>query len=101
VSFSLGGKSYPTRSWADLLVRVCTLLAAEYHRDFPARVLPIRGRKRIYFAESPDPLFKSAKVGDAKLWVEINLSARNILMLIHRTLDACEISADSFSVTYT
>lgn len=98
--FSLQGKSYPAHSWADLLVQVCTLLAAEYPEDFSARVLPIRGKKRPYFAESPDLLFKSAKIGGSKLWVEVNQSAKNIMKLIYRILDACDWPAESFRIAY-
>lgn len=98
--FSLQGKSYPAHSWADLLVQVCTLLAAEYQEDFSARILPIRGKKRPYFAESPDLLFKSAKIGGSKLWVEVNQSAKDIVKLIHRILDACDWPAESFRIAY-
>lgn len=100
VHFSLEGTTYPTNSWANLLVQVCSLLAAQYPDTFPARVLPIRGRKRDYFAKSPDLLFKSVRVGNTDLWVEVNLSAKNILKLIARVLEACEISTDTFSVEY-
>ncbi|MCC6169658.1 MAG: restriction endonuclease [Caldilineaceae bacterium] len=99
VSFSLRGKSYPVQTWGGLLVQVCTLLAAEYGSDFHARVMPIRGRKRLYFAESPELLFKAAQIGELELWAEINLSAKDILKQIHRVLEACELAPSEFIAT--
>lgn len=99
VSFLLRGNHYPVHSWAGLLVQICTLLAAEYGQDFVSKVTSIRGRKRSYFAESPDQLLRAAKIEGLQLWIETNMSAINILRLIHRIIEACEIPADSFTVT--
>ena len=81
-------------------LQLCAVLAARHPEDFAARATTIKGRKRHYFAPSPDRMINPAPIEGAELYVETNLSAKDTIKLCHRLLDALGEESQAFDLTY-
>lgn len=97
-AFTLLGERHAVQSWAALLLGVCDCLARHHGPAFLERVQVIRGKKRAYFSSDPTQLFKPAPIPSVGLWVETNLSATNVLDLVHKVLAANEVDITSLCV---
>jgi negative regulator of replication initiation len=77
--FVLDEKSYPARSYKDVLIGVSTVLRREDLSGFDKVALGLRGKKRAYFSLDPKDLRHPLRVRDSNLFVETNLNANLIV----------------------
>lgn len=80
VAFAFKGIRYEVRSWKDMLIKVCDIMAS-IHRDSFDRVLNLVGRKRPYFTKFPNELRVPEKIDGTDIYVEVHLSANSIVKL--------------------
>lgn len=98
--FVLLGKSYPADSWKSILVEASSLIASRHPESFSAEVVNLRGRTRRYYAMEPAGMTKAEKVPGTDVWVEANLSAKDVLARVHQLLEHFGYSSHDFSVSY-
>ena len=98
--FTIFGQDYPVVSWKGLLTKLCAVLAARHPDDFAARATTIKGRKRHYFAPSPDMMINPAPIDGLDLYVETNLSAKDTIKLCHRLLEILGEDSQAFDLTF-
>jgi hypothetical protein len=72
-------------SWRGLLWELSKLMNAKHRGDFD-KVLGLKGAKRSYFARSENLLTIAKKVSDTGIFVEQNLSARNVTQVCRRLI---------------
>ena len=97
ISYTLLQSEHPVRTYKDVLIGVCKVLAEGNRADFD-RVLGLHGKKRPYFTRSPHKLRQAQEIGDTGIYVETNLSANNIIDLCRNAIAAVGQRIDSFSV---
>ena len=100
VGFVLLGESYAASSWKSILVIASSAIAEMHAETFHEKALALRGRTRHYYATDPKEMTRAAPVPGTNVWVEVNLSARDILARIHQLLELFGHSLDDFSVAY-
>lgn len=100
-TFTLHGQTQPVASWKKLLVGVCALLARRHGADFLPRASLVSGKKRTYFALSPDGMHTPAPVPGTDLWVETHFSGPSILRLIDSLLVGLGEAPESLSISYS
>lgn len=77
------GQRIVTTSWKAVLLAVCGVLAEQNGESFAPVATTIHGRRRNYFAASSEGMITPCSVPATSLYVETNLSARDILRLSH------------------
>ncbi|MFN8464578.1 MAG: restriction endonuclease [Caldilineaceae bacterium] len=99
-SVTLLGQHAAVKSWASLLVFVCQRLAELHHDEFAAVVTATHGRKRKYLAESGDGMIAAKSIPGTQLYVETNLSAKDVMRLIGVLLEDFGYTDDALDVEY-
>ena len=89
IKFMLFGEQYPVQKWRDILVNVCAILAAKHGAAFAAMAVQASGTTRQYVSTNKDDLAVPALIKDTNLWVETNLSSRNVLRVVELLLFTC------------
>lgn len=82
----LFGKRHRIRTWKELLLTVCRVLAHRHSNDFAEKAATIKGRSRQYIVSTREELTVPAQIPGTDLWVETNLSAKAILRLVDKLL---------------
>ncbi len=77
-SMTLWGQRYPLVHWRDVIVRIVEALHQCHGNDFE-RILTVRGRKRPYVSRNPDDLLRAAEVPEIGFYVDVNLSAVQVM----------------------
>lgn len=95
---TLLGERMEVRSWATLLTAVCDRLARHAGPEFVTKATGIRGKKRAYISQEPVQLFKPARIPSVDLWVETNLSAKDIHKLVMNLLKAAGVPDDQLQI---
>ncbi len=72
------GQRYTGKSWRDVFIEICALMHTMYPSDFE-RVLELRGTKRPWFSYDPNDVRRPALVPGTDIYVDTNLSAKDIL----------------------
>lgn len=98
--FVLFGESHETKSWKSVLVSLSTILAEKHGAEFTQKALTLKGRKRQYYRHDPEDMIRPVAIPGTSLWLETNLSARNILTRIHQLLELFDHSAKDISVVF-
>lgn len=78
--------TYDVNSWAQFLLELCNIIKTE-HRDRFDNVLELKGRKRLYFTRNENQLTKPKRIPSTDIFIETNLSARNIAVVCGCLLD--------------
>ena len=84
-SFYFRGTRYEVDSWRGLLLELSKLMNAAHRSDFD-KVLGLKGAKRSYFSRNEDLLTTARKIPETGIFVEQNLSARNITRVCRRLI---------------
>ena len=87
-AFSLRGLRHEVKTWRELLIETCARGAEHVGDQFESLVVPIRGRKRMYFARTSAGLVVPLLVPGTGLFVEGNLSANDCVRLARRVIAA-------------
>jgi len=82
------GNTYPVNTWKEVLLTTCKVLASRHPNTFLQQAMKIRGQKRQYIADRSEGMRRPEPIGDTGLWVETNLSARDIRRITDRLLTA-------------
>ncbi len=98
VAFWLDGKRHDVRTWRQMLVRLCELVADGAGSVFPVQVTKLRGRKRPYFSSSSADLREPLPIPGTNLFVEGNVSATQAERIAKGTLRAVRNSEGGFRV---
>jgi predicted type IV restriction endonuclease len=97
LSFTFKGNRYEVNSWKDMLVQLCNIML-DTHRLRFNQVLVLRGRKRPYFSKNPNDLRTPKKILGTDIYVEVNLSANNIVRLSKDILSLFGYRGDDLSI---
>jgi len=98
--FVLFGRSYAASSWKSILVQVASILAERHATDFRKKALALRGRKRRYVDTHGEGMTAPAPIPGVNLWIETNLSAKDILAHVEQMLATFGHRPDVFVVLY-
>ena len=95
----LFGEYYPVRTWREVLLKTIDVLLQRHPDDFADKATTLHGRKRQYIAPSPDGMIAPRAIQNTDLWVEINLSARDIQRLCGNLLNVFGYPPESLSIS--
>jgi negative regulator of replication initiation len=79
---------------------VCERLAELHHDEFAAVATATHGRKRKYIAEFGEGMIAAKSIPGTQLYVETNLSAKDIMRLIGVLLKDFGYTDDALVVEY-
>jgi hypothetical protein len=85
VSFRLGETKYDVKSWKEMLLKICEVVAAKHREDFEI-VLTLSGPNGEYFSVNPYKLLTCEKIPGTEMYVDVNLSDLGVVALSHRVL---------------
>jgi negative regulator of replication initiation len=91
-------KSYDVDSWRDVFIIVSEQIYNEVE-DFSI-VEKIKGRKRTYFSKNPEIPFQPKKIPNTNYYLDINLSANSIMIIIQEMLELFNYKKTDFKVVY-
>jgi hypothetical protein len=97
-TFRFRGTPYAVRTFEDILLGLCAELKQLYPNEFESKVLQweaSRGRKRTYFARSPNGMKQEKRLPGTQLFVETKFSANHLINHVCR--DVLEIFGYSLS----
>lgn len=97
VAYTLFGARHEVRTFRDVLLGVCATLHERAPAEFE-RVLELRGRVRPYFSRNPDDLHEAVQVARSGIFVEVNLSASNIVERCEQVIELCGFDPREFGV---
>src|SRR5580692_4389196 len=82
-AYLLDGNRFTVKSFKELLIDLSNRLRSKHGQKFDQAARNLRGRTRLYFANTPNDLFDNGKYGQALvgggLFVETNLNATLIV----------------------
>ncbi len=96
-TFVFDHNTYDVGAWIDVLVGVCEILHTRHNKNF-GKVLNLRGRTRPYFSRSGDELRSPRLLQFAGLYVESNLSAKQIASLCTDLVKVFEYGTDVLTI---
>ena len=98
--FEMFGKRYPARSWKDVFVQTCAVLASRDVKLFNSFVDDdsINGRKVQYFCKDPELIRAPAKVPGTNLYVMTNMNANQIRNTIQKMLQRYDIKTSDYKI---
>ena len=99
-SLSLLGETYAVTSWKEVLLVVAHAMACRHPQTFASQAAELRGRKRAYVSPDPIGMFKPQQIPNTELWLETNLSAKDILKMSRRLLATFDEDPAGLEVTY-
>ena len=96
-SFSFKGTKYDVKSWKEMLLKVCKIIAAKHKDDFET-VLTLSSRNREYFSTNPYALLTSEKISGTDLFVDVNLSEIGVVALSHKIIKLFGYEEEDLSI---
>ena len=99
-SLSLLGETYAVTSWKEVLLVVAHAMACRHPQTFASQAAELRGRKRAYVSPDPIGMFKPQQIPNTELWLETNLSAKDILKMSRRLLATFDEDPAGLELTY-
>lgn len=99
-SITLFGHIDLVKSWKDVLVTMCTRLYEKHGGDFVTAASAMHGRKRHYFAESPDGILAPQLIPGTFLYVETNMSAQGTLNLCQALLNGLAYGPSEMEISF-
>lgn len=100
VAFSIWGKETPTKTWKELFIKICEILAgAAYHRiHHLAEIETLRGQKLVYLSTKPDDMRRPRQLSGTDIYIETALKANQVRDLVLTLLSVCSISENEFFI---
>lgn len=98
--FEIFGKRYEVRSWKDVFVQTCKILASKDMDLFSSFIDDdsINGRKARYFCKDPNLIRSPTKVPGTDIYVITNMSANQIRNTIQKMLAKFGIRISDYKV---
>ena len=97
ISFSIKGRKYSVKSWADLWIKFLEYFYLHEKEAF-TKICELKGKKRKYFTKDINELFRYSQVNKSGIFAEINFSAIRFLDLCYKSLDIAGLKYDSFTI---
>ncbi len=97
IAFSFGGTRYEVDLWKDVLTCVCGLLLKKHGKAFES-VFKMQGRKRSYFSRDPEIMKEPREIGSSGIFVETHFSAKGIVKMCDRALQAFGYSIEDMQI---
>jgi predicted type IV restriction endonuclease len=98
-SFTFKGVRYDVKFWKDLLIGISEIMLANHKDSFP-QILNLIGRKRPYFTKNPNELRVPERIDDTDIFVEINVSANQIVRLAKAIVSLFGYSKDDLKLDF-
>lgn len=96
--FLLFDNVFTAQTWREVLIKTIEELIQKHGAEnFMNRITNVAGSKRQYLSYTRDDMANPAKVPNASIWVETNLSSRNILSIIRQLMVACGHDESDFN----
>ncbi len=96
-SFYFAGLKHKVDSWRGLLFELSKLINSAHRNDFD-KVLELKGSKRSYFTRDENMLTSSKQIPDTDIFVEQNLSARNVAQVCRSLIALFGYSDDDLKI---
>lgn len=98
ICIKIDGYSIEVSSWKDLHIEVCNYLINKDSNKFKNISKGIKGRKRPYFTNEEELLRVPYYLDKVDLYIEINLSANNIMNIVKRLLKGFGINENDVDI---
>ena len=85
--FRVDGRYFPSHSFKEVLVNMSNHLRGSHRSHFDKAALGLRGKKRVYFSQSPQDLKSPEQLSGNGLFVETNLNANLIVGICRKLLE--------------
>jgi predicted type IV restriction endonuclease len=86
ISFTLAGKRYEVKSWKAMFLKLCDVVLPKHRKDELEVLFTIATPQREYFSRNPYEFLTGEKIPGTSVYVDTNLSAREVVDLSHRML---------------
>lgn len=101
-SFSIAGEIVPVSSYADMITKTMNLLFSlepKYLLELANSKFRMSQDGRIYISYNLNDLFKGKEIGNTGIYVEYNLSAKDVLTFLKKMLEIHSFETDDFFFT--
>ena len=86
ISFTLAGKRYEVKSWKAMFLKLCDVVLPKQRKDELEVLFTIATPQREYFSKNPYEFLTGEKIPGTGVYVDTNLSAREVVDLSHKML---------------
>ena len=86
ISFTLAGKRYEVKSWKAMFLKLCDVVLPKQRKDELEVLFTIATPQREYFSKNPYEFLTGEKIPGTGVYVDTNLSAREVVDLSHKIL---------------
>lgn len=86
ISFSLDGKRHEVKSWKAMFLKLCDVILPKHKKDELEVLFTLATPQREYFSRNPYEFLTGEKVPGTNIYVDTNLSAREVVDLAHKML---------------
>jgi hypothetical protein len=85
-AFTLTGKRYEVKSWKAMFLKLCDVVLPKNKKDELEVLFTIATPEREFFSKNPYEFLTGEKIPGTSVYVDTNLSAREVVDLSHRIL---------------
>jgi len=86
ISFSLSGKRHEVKSWKAMFLKLCDIVLPKSRKDELEVLFTLATPQREYFSKNPYEFLTGEKIAGTNIYVDTNLSAREVVELSHKML---------------
>jgi predicted type IV restriction endonuclease len=86
ISFSLDRKRHEVKSWKAMFLKLCDLVLPKNKKDELEVLFTLATPQREYFSKNPYEFLTGEKISGTNIYVDVNLSAREVVELSHKML---------------
>jgi predicted type IV restriction endonuclease len=86
ISFTLDGKRHEVKSWKAMFLKLCDLVLPKNRKDELEVLFTLATPQREYFSKNPYEFLTGEKISGTNIYVDANLSAREVVELSHKML---------------
>jgi predicted type IV restriction endonuclease len=86
MAFTLAGKRYEVKSWKAMFLKLCDVVLPKHRKDELEVLFTIATPQREYFSKNPYEFLTGEKIPGTSVYVDTNLSAREVVDLSHKIL---------------
>jgi predicted type IV restriction endonuclease len=86
MAFKLLGKRYEVKSWKAMFLKICDVVLPKQKKDELEVLFTIATPQREYFSKNPYEFLAGEKIPGTSVYVDTNLSAREVVDLSHKIL---------------
>lgn len=85
-AFAFSGKRYEVKSWKAMFLKLCDLVLPKHRKDELEVLFTISTPQREYFSKNPYEFLTGEKIPGTNVYVDTNLSAREVVDLSYKML---------------